>query len=70
MSKKRLPKKIELIIESNALVREFDTDHAIRILKLQDKIKLGDYKIYNTDLYAYDGTTIVRREQQNPEQEQ
>lgn len=69
MSKRtKLPRRIELIMASTALVNEFELAHAIRILKLQDKQKLGDYKIFNTDLYEYDGTTIVKREQSTTEQ--
>lgn len=56
-----LPSVIELITASRAQVNEFDIDHALRILLYQDKYGLGDYKIYNTDLYTYDGQHITIR---------
>lgn len=51
---RKLPKKIELIDESEGYVLEYDFDHAERILKLQESIGLGKLKLFNTDLYYYD----------------
>lgn len=52
--KRKLPKRIELIDEKRGNVVELDFDHAQRVLNLQDKISLGQLKIFNTQLYQYE----------------
>lgn len=49
-----LPEKIELISSTTGNVREFETEHAIRILQIQRKSGLGSFEIFNTKLYTYD----------------
>lgn len=49
-----LPKRIELISSTTGKVKEFETEHAIRILQIQKKSKLGSFEIFNTKLYTYD----------------
>jgi hypothetical protein len=48
-----LPKFIELICTKTGRVKEFKTDHATNILRLQNKSGLGSYTIFNIDLYTY-----------------
>lgn len=61
----KLPAKIELISKTTGRVREFELSHALRILEYQYKNGLGNYTLYNTDLYQIDGLnrTISIREQ-------
>jgi hypothetical protein len=56
-----LPSTIELISEKTGVVREFDTDHAFRILRLINKTGQGTYKLYNVDLYQYTDEGITYR---------
>lgn len=62
-----LPSKIELIDASNGNVKEFNTDHAQRILALQTKMGMGSYKLYNTELYTYDEGSRTIKQNIKPE---
>jgi hypothetical protein len=56
-----LPLTIELISEKTGVVREFDTDHAFRILRTIRRTGQGTYKLYNVDLYQYTDEGITYR---------
>ena len=56
-----LPLTIELISEKTGVVREFDTDHAFRILRTIRRTGQGTYKLYNVDLYTYTDEGITYR---------
>ena len=60
-----LPETIELISSKTGMVREFSTDHAFRLLRLQDTIGMGSYELFNTHLYKYEdsGITVIETEQ-------
>jgi hypothetical protein len=59
-----MPSHIELISEKTGRVREFELSHAQTILSYTSKTKLGNYKLYNTELYQLDENTgrIQRKE--------
>lgn len=59
-----LPAEIELIGKTTGRVREFELSHALRILAYQHKTGLGNFTLYNTDLYQLDehNLTISIRE--------
>jgi hypothetical protein len=63
---KVLPTTIELISNRTGVVREFNTDHAFRLLRLQKNTGLGSYEIYNTHLYTYEDTGIKFTEPEQP----
>lgn len=59
--KKSKIKTIELISTKNGVVKEYNLDHAIRILDYQKRTGLGSQEIFNTLLYSYYEGDIKRR---------
>jgi hypothetical protein len=63
MARKARIKKIELISKTSGVVKEYNLDHATRILRYQEQSGLGNKEIYNTLLYTYDqGAINIRTE--------
>lgn len=59
--KKSKLKTIELISTKNGVVKEYNLDHAIRILIYKKRTGLGSQEIFNTLLYSYDQGAITIR---------
>jgi hypothetical protein len=57
VSTPKLPSHIELVSSKTGQVREFETSHAQSILNLQTKSGMGNFELYNTQLYKIDGQT-------------
>jgi hypothetical protein len=63
--KKSKLKRIELISKTKGVVKEYNLDHAIRILDYQKRTGQGSQEIFNTLLYQYDQGAITIRSQES-----
>jgi hypothetical protein len=61
-NKLTLPLSLELINKKKGDVREFETEHALRILRLQEVVVGGNWTLFNEELYIYEKGQLKHRE--------